>query len=90
MFTATILEATKNRRSQRPGSIQFVLLGQRGQFEPGDEYIAILEWHPATRAYRLTSRSYFMPVRAGQVGWPGDKKPLAELLTTLRAVSRQQ
>jgi hypothetical protein len=91
IFRATIVEAVKDRRPQRSGSIQFVLLGHRGQFEPGDEYIAVLQLHPSTRAYRVMSRGYFMLVKEGRVRWPsGDKyEPLSDLMTTLRLFSRR-
>jgi hypothetical protein len=65
-----------------------VLPGQEGQFERGDNYIAIVQWHPATRAYRVMSRSYFARVRAGRLT-EGDRKPVAEVLSGLREMSQQ-
>jgi hypothetical protein len=91
IFRATIVEAVKDRRPQRSGSIQFVLLGHQGQFEPGDEFIAILQFHPGTSAYRVMSRGSFMLVKEGRVRRPrGDNsEPLADLLTMLRSISRR-
>jgi hypothetical protein len=73
-FRGTIIEPVKDRRPQRSRSVRFVLPGQEGKFERGDNYIAIVQWHPATRAYQVMSRSYFARVRAGRLT-EGDRKP---------------
>lgn len=88
IFRGTIIEPVRDRRPQRSSSVRFVLPGQEGQFERGDNYIAILQWHPATRAYRVTSRSYFALVRAGRLT-DGERRPIAEVLSGLRAMSQQ-
>ena len=87
IFRATIIEPVKDRRPRRSRSVRFVLPGQEGQFERGDNYLALLQWHPATRAYRVMSRSYFALVRDGRLT-EGDRKPIAEVLSGLRATSR--
>jgi hypothetical protein len=87
IFRARIIDPVKDRRPQRSPSVRFVLPGQEGQFERGDNYIAILQWHPATRAYRVTSRSYFALVRAGRLT-EGDRKPIADVLSGLRSLSQ--
>jgi hypothetical protein len=86
IFRGTIIEPAKDRRPQRLPSVRFVLPGQEAQFERGDNYIAILQWHPATRAYRVTSRSYFALVRDGRLT-EGDKKPIADVLRELRTLT---
>jgi hypothetical protein len=88
IFRGTIIEPVRDRRPQRSSSVRFVLPGQEGQFKRGDNYIAILQWHPATRAYRVTSRSYFALVQAGRLT-EGDRKPIADVLSGLRAMSQQ-
>ena len=91
-FRATIINATKNRRSERLGSIGFVLVLHRGQFDIGEDYIVFLQWHPGTSAYRVIGRSYVVPVRAGRVILPSrdTDEPLADALTALRSISSQQ
>jgi hypothetical protein len=86
IFRATILESVKDRRPQRSASVRFVLPGQEGQFDRGDNYIAILQWHPTTRAYRVTSRSYFALVRDGRLT-EGDRKAAADVLRDLRTLN---
>jgi hypothetical protein len=91
-FRATIIDAVRDRRSPRLRSIQFVLLApeENRVYRRGDNYIALLQWHPVTRAYRVMSRAYFMPVRTGQVSWPGSSaKSLADVLATLRSMSQR-
>ena len=86
IFRATIIEPVKDRRPQRSRSVRFVLPGQEGQFERGDNYIAILQWRPATRAYQVMSRSYFALVRDGRLT-EGDRKPIADVLRELRTLT---
>jgi hypothetical protein len=88
IFRGTIIEPVKDRRPQRSRSVRFVLPGQEGQFERGDSRITILQWHPATRAYRVMSRSYFALVRAGRLTG-GDRKPIADVLSALRSITTQ-
>ena len=86
IFRGTIIEPVKDRRPQRSPSVRFVLRGQEGQFARGDIYIAILQWHPVTRGYRVTSRSYFALVRDGRLT-EGDRKPIADVLRELRTLN---
>ena len=87
IFRATIIEPVKDRRPQRSSSVRFVLPGQEGQFKRRDNYIAILQWHPATRAYRVTSRSFFALVRDGRLT-EGARRPIADVLSGLRSLSQ--
>ena len=88
---ATIVEVVKDRREQRTTSIQFdLLLGQQIPMTPGDTYIAFLQSDRVSGAYRVMSRFLFMPVREGQVVLPtGERKPVADVLSLLRSVSKE-
>jgi hypothetical protein len=95
-FATTIIDAVKDRRAQRLGSIQFAMLDHRGVFEPGNDYIAFVKWHPGTRAYRVMSRSYLVPVQAGWVKWPYEdiygvvqSGPIIEVINALRSIATQ-
>src|SRR5215208_6008520 len=87
IFHGTIIEPVKDRRPQRSPSVWFVLPGHEGQFERGDNYITILQWHPVTRAYRVMSRTYFALVRDGRLT-DGDRRPIADVLSGLRSISQ--
>lgn len=88
IFRGTIIDSVTDRRPQGSRSVRFVLPGQQGRYERGDNYITILQWHPVTRAYRVMSRSYFALVRDGRLT-EGDRKPVADVLSGLRSISRQ-
>ena len=87
IFRGTIIEAVKDRRPQRSPSVRFVLPGQTGQFKRGDNYIVIVQWQSAIRAYQVTSRSYFALVRDGRLT-EGEGKPIADVLSGLRSMSQ--
>jgi hypothetical protein len=84
---ATIIERVKDRRAQQSRSIRFVAPEREFAAMAGESYIAVVQWDPASRAYRVMSRFWFMSVRDGRVTWyGGEQKPLADVLAALRSI----
>ena len=53
----------------RPLTIRLLERGDRPSYEAGNEYIALLTWHPAIGRFQPLGRSFMFPVRNGRVAW---------------------